>query len=210
MKRLERQRLQDWKTMIHISVCFLSFDCFPSQVLTSAYSRFIVHRPALVRRLTRLENKLKFQPHERFVCEGVLKKAEEVHIIGTRVQHQAQTLKLDKNFKIVSSPTKSTRSELKVFDLSLLRSPDPKSNIKPEVGTRGLDVRDCITQLSQLEQKTNGKSIWEGRDGEEVTVEIFALRHYEERGFKGYVMSSLYLRYISSYNCLPGFIAKVA
>ncbi len=35
-----------------------------------------------------------------------------------------------------------------------------------------------------------GKSIWRGRDKEEVSVEIFALQHYEDKDFKGYVKTS--------------------
>lgn len=30
-----------------------------------------------------------------------------------------------------------------------------------------------------------GKSIWKGRDGDEVNVETIALQHYENAGYKG-------------------------
>lgn len=33
-----------------------------------------------------------------------------------------------------------------------------------------------------------GKSIWKGRDGDEVSVEIRALEHYEDCGFRGCAM----------------------
>ena len=36
--------------------------------------------------------------------------------------------------------------------------------------------------------KPTGKSIWEGRDKEKVTVEMQALQHYEHMGFKGFVL----------------------
>lgn len=36
-------------------------------------------------------------------------------------------------------------------------------------------------------EKSTGKSIWKGRNGEEVTVEALALQHYEAQGFKGYL-----------------------
>ena len=36
-----------------------------------------------------------------------------------------------------------------------------------------------------------GKSIWRGRGGEEVSVEILALQHYENLGYKGYAFHPL-------------------
>lgn len=35
-------------------------------------------------------------------------------------------------------------------------------------------------------ERSTGKSIWRGRDGEEVNVETLALQHYESLGYKGY------------------------
>src|SRR5271170_5353384 len=35
-----------------------------------------------------------------------------------------------------------------------------------------------------------GKSIWQGRNQEEVNVEVFALQHYENRGYKGSISIS--------------------
>ena len=39
--------------------------------------------------------------------------------------------------------------------------------------------------LPQASPKWTGKSIWAGRDGEDVTVEILALQYYESKGYKG-------------------------
>ena len=36
--------------------------------------------------------------------------------------------------------------------------------------------------------KPPGKSIWEGRDKDKVTVEMRALQYYEDMGFKGFVL----------------------
>jgi fanconi-associated nuclease 1 len=33
-----------------------------------------------------------------------------------------------------------------------------------------------------------GKTIWIGREGEHVNVETLALQHYEEKGYKGYII----------------------
>ena len=56
------------------------------------------------------------------------------------------------------------------------------------------EVRQLLRKLSyahvhpQVVPKWTGKSIWLGRDGEEVTVEMLALQHYESKGYKGYGM----------------------
>ena len=36
--------------------------------------------------------------------------------------------------------------------------------------------------------KPAGKSIWEGRDKDKVTVEMRAFKYYEDMGFKGFVL----------------------
>lgn len=53
------------------------------------------------------------------------------------------------------------------------------------MSTTGRHV-DVSHTRSQESPKWTGKSIWEGRDGEEVTVEMLALQHYESKGYKGY------------------------
>lgn len=40
-------------------------------------------------------------------------------------------------------------------------------------------------RLDEPEDKWVGKSAWEGRNMEKVTVEELALQHYENQGFKG-------------------------
>ena len=36
-------------------------------------------------------------------------------------------------------------------------------------------------------RKAMGKSVWRGRDDQQVNVETVALQHYEALGYKGYV-----------------------
>lgn len=36
-----------------------------------------------------------------------------------------------------------------------------------------------------LQPEKKGKSVWRGRGGDEVSVEIFALQYYEEQGYQG-------------------------
>ncbi|KAK7694026.1 hypothetical protein QCA50_003602 [Cerrena zonata] len=130
----------------------------------------IVYRISLERRLTRLENKLKLPKHERHECTGKLKEANQERISGVRVHHTATSLKLDKSLKpIVNPQVKPASDGPKMLDLALLKPPNSAANTKPG-----------------LERRHSGKSIWRGRDEEEVTVEIFAQQHYEDQGFKGF------------------------
>ena len=54
-----------------------------------------VHRPALVRRLARLEKKLKVPPEECHHCEGRIEESVEVFLEGVRVWNRAYSLSLD-------------------------------------------------------------------------------------------------------------------
>ena len=54
-----------------------------------------------------------------------------------------------------------------------------------------------IRSLNRLWQKPEkgGKTIWKGRDDEEVEVEILALQYYESQGCKGCVTLDLCHRF---------------
>jgi fanconi-associated nuclease 1 len=42
--------------------------------------------------------------------------------------------------------------------------------------------------------RKKGKSIWKGREDEELTVEEFSLQHYETLGYKGHVFNAVGIR----------------
>ncbi|EPQ57894.1 hypothetical protein GLOTRDRAFT_36429 [Gloeophyllum trabeum ATCC 11539] len=126
----------------------------------------LIYRPKLTRRLTTLEKRLKVPVDERHVCEGELRKCQEVRITGVRVRHKAASLTLDQTGRLLNRPSAATQSLLSQRTL-----PFSQSENKPTIGKI---------------EKWVGKSIWHGRDGEEVTVEILALQHYESLGYRGY------------------------
>ena len=52
-------------------------------------------------------------------------------------------------------------------------------------------IRKLIFVRQDESRYRKGKSVWRGRDGEQVNVEALALQHYEKLGYKG-----------SDYSCL--------
>ncbi|KAL1944729.1 hypothetical protein VTO73DRAFT_3159 [Trametes versicolor] len=132
----------------------------------------IVFRPMLERRLTRCERWVDVPLGERHQCEGKQKKAEPVHVGGVRLDRRLQ---LDEAGCVVNVPTtggkgKEVDVKARATLLRFLGAEDtprkPGADVKPE--------------------KTTGKSVWRGRDGEEVSVEMLALQYYEGKGFKGF------------------------
>lgn len=63
-------------------------------VPTDLYS-YLVYRPALVRRLTRLEKLLKLSPEMRHVSQGTSLKPEEVYVEGIRIRRRANSSVVD-------------------------------------------------------------------------------------------------------------------
>lgn len=55
-------------------------------------------------------------------------------------------------------------------------------------------------------RKAMGKSIWKGRDDQQVNVETVALQHYEALGYKGYVAE--FLRPFAAIDHLAGSMQK--
>jgi Fanconi-associated nuclease 1 len=41
--------------------------------------------------------------------------------------------------------------------------------------------------MDKDKDKWKGKSVWQGRDGDEVSVETLALQYYENLGYRGFV-----------------------
>ncbi|KZT27328.1 hypothetical protein NEOLEDRAFT_1110695 [Neolentinus lepideus HHB14362 ss-1] len=133
----------------------------------------LIYRPKLTRRLTTLEKRLKIPLDERHSCEGVLRKSEDVYITGVRVRHKAASLALDQTGRLLN---KVTKKEVGRLTQQILPFSQMKNENEPVAG-KG--------EASKSE-KWVGKSIWYGRDQEEVTVEILALQHYESLGYRGY------------------------
>ena len=118
-----------------------------------------------MRRLLQLEKKLAIPQQDRLFCDGRLGKAEEVRIEGVRIRTV-----IDLTGKLAVTTTGATKAHKEVKeDDQQTKLPFPAQ--KPPVPDKKMPA--------------TGKSIWRGRDAEEVNVEIFALQHYEERGFKG-------------------------
>lgn len=63
--------------------------------------RRLVYRAKLLRRLTKLERKLKVPPEERHICTASLDKAEDIFIEGTRIWQSAASLCLDSTGRVV-------------------------------------------------------------------------------------------------------------
>ncbi|KAF9792817.1 VRR-NUC domain-containing protein [Thelephora terrestris] len=119
-----------------------------------------IYRPKLQGRLAKLEKQLKTPPECCHVPEPGLADAQETFVFGTRVRHSADALHLDHMMR-------------------------PKNTIHlhfPVVGSSRVDK----TQAQQVRPVNNtGKSRWEGKDDEVVTVEELSLQYYEDEGWKG-------------------------
>ncbi|KAG9318761.1 hypothetical protein JVU11DRAFT_860 [Chiua virens] len=133
----------------------------------------LVFRPKLQRRLRTLENKLKIPIEDRHKCDGVLAKADKVVFKAVRLRPRAASLKLDRTGR-------SMDANITQQDIQRYASPLP-TLVKPE---QGLIVGSTSHHKSPSDVR-KGKSIWLGRNGEELTVEGLALQRYVEQGFKG-------------------------
>ncbi|KAM6500213.1 VRR-NUC domain containing protein [Amanita muscaria] len=139
----------------------------------------IVWRPALFRRLQRLEKMLHVPEEECAPPEAELGQPQRVFVKAIRAVKREGSAPMDTSSRHV--------------------------NTKNAVGTGGLhsyftpkrEMRDTEEFLAQEDEKNNrvpkrpktpswkGKSLWVGRDNEEVHVEIRVLQYYESLGFKG-------------------------
>ena len=109
--------------------------CFPAFGCTGSLNALLVYRPKLERRLTTLEKRLKVPDEERHVCEAKLEKATVVEIVGTRVYHRDQSLKLDSFGRNVNKSAKSsakTASSATAAQKSLLADWVQPAAVPPE------------------------------------------------------------------------------
>ncbi|KAI0086435.1 VRR-NUC domain-containing protein [Irpex rosettiformis] len=125
----------------------------------------IVYRPKLLRRLKTMEKRLKVPEDEVVQCLAALKQAAQETIHGIRV------------WPAVDATGKLGIAESKHSILTFIK---PKQEKLPstEAATQAAGVKVQIPRT--------GKSVWKGRDNEEVNVETFALQHYESLNYKGF------------------------
>ncbi|KAJ3553515.1 hypothetical protein NM688_g3569 [Phlebia brevispora] len=129
----------------------------------------LIYRPKLLRRLVELEKKLMI-PVDPNRVYAKRPKVTEVFIEGERVYYTAD---LPKNLG-QSKMKKVVDDKQQVLSFLLAKGTIKASSPLPD---------------STSEDKTpilTGKSVWVGRDGEDVTVEQLALEHYNGLGFKGF------------------------
>ncbi|KAI0707651.1 VRR-NUC domain-containing protein [Earliella scabrosa] len=120
----------------------------------------MIYRPKLVSRLTTLEKRLNVPLENRHRCKGSLEAATDVLAEGVRIYHRADSLVLDKGRVANQSPVK-TQASSRLDDKSATSPVKVKQEKNP--------------------QKAGVKSIWQGLDGKEVSVEEYALQWYQEQ-----------------------------
>lgn len=133
----------------------------------------LVYRPKLQRRLRRLEVFLKLPPGDRFTSNVRLESAKEVIFEATRIRNQSADIRFDKTRQNRNTPPRLNHTLAQYFE----RIATPAANGSSETAT--------VLSAPESSKERNGKSRWEGRNGEELTVEALALQWYEEQGYKG-------------------------
>jgi Fanconi-associated nuclease 1 len=118
----------------------------------------------MLRRLQRLEKRLRIPPEEVYVGEGDLKSAIETRIEGTRVYAPP--------IPVIASKQSDSTSVLALSRLNTTR-PGSRSPTLP-----------ATVDGKQQRTKWTGKSIWVGKAGD-VNVETLALEYYATLGFRG-------------------------
>jgi len=163
--------------MILISVCGIFRD-------TGAEADFpfikLVARPGFLRRLRKLEKKLKVPPEDCAVCEGELRSAATVVLSAKRIHHCASSLQLDAAGNVLNKDKEnaSAHEDISAFE---------KFYVNAHEAAKRLPGRVYATDQMGPKRK-KGKSVWEGRRGEEVSVEERALQWYEDvHHFRGQV-----------------------
>lgn len=165
----------------------------------------VVFRPKLVRRLATIEKALRKFGIEKVDAETETEVVKQlvvgkIFVEGVRVHdveeptEQEQTVAVgatsNKRRKVSKEDPRQTKLTLafapvvrpqaaagtdKPVELKVCRSPRLRARTR---------VDELVVKVPQKPQ--TGKSVWLGRDDEHVTVEIFALQHYESQGYKGY------------------------
>ncbi|WVQ97668.1 hypothetical protein IAU59_004782 [Kwoniella sp. CBS 9459] len=116
----------------------------------------LIYRPALSRRLTRLENKLNLPADERHISYASLNKCETRELTAPRVAENMGQPKM----------------------LARARSESVRADREASLGMGDEEARAGGIQQT-------GKSVWLGREGE-VTVEGWVLEWWEKKGYKGF------------------------
>ncbi|WWC58851.1 uncharacterized protein I303_101396 [Kwoniella dejecticola CBS 10117] len=116
----------------------------------------MIYRPALSRRLTRLENKLNLPSDERHISYAALTKCETRELSAPRVVEN------------MGQPKLRARSESLRLDREA-----------------SLGMGDEEIRAGGMGVQQTGKSVWLGREGE-VTVEGWVLEWWEDKGYKGF------------------------
>lgn len=122
-----------------------------------------VCRPKLLRRLGRLENKLKIPARERHTCDGILVDADEVVFEADRLRHRAASLKLDRTGRCINaSASQQGNQDIKRYYSPVTTSvkSEHSSSVAPpsrrESSVRLLDQSTCKSSspwCSQIYQK---------------------------------------------------------
>ncbi|KAI6166832.1 hypothetical protein EDD17DRAFT_1752182 [Pisolithus thermaeus] len=134
----------------------------------------LVYRPKLQRRLRRLEVFLELPLVDRFTFNVKLESAGEVIFEATRIRDQATDVAPDRIGKNRDTPPRLNHDLAQYFE----RIATPTTDGSSEVAT-------LLSAPRSSREERMGKSRWEGRNGEELTVEALALQRYEEQGYKG-------------------------
>ena len=128
---------------------------------------------------------MKIDPELCIQVTGTLRIAEVVEFAARRC---IKSLKVDSNGR----PLKENENTSVGVD-SYFASVGGCKKVEAEkvaVGVLRLLLMPGEADLTKPKEKwkPTGKSIWEGRDKEQVTVEMRALQYYEDMGFKGSVL----------------------
>ncbi|WVW82586.1 hypothetical protein I302_104597 [Kwoniella bestiolae CBS 10118] len=120
----------------------------------------MIYRPALSRRLTRLENKLNLPPDERHISYASLNKCETRELTAPRVMENMGAPRYRDRARSASESVRGDR--------------------EASLGMGDEEIRAGGMGIQQT-----GKSVWLGREGE-VTVEGWVLEWWEDKGYKGF------------------------
>ncbi|OCF42115.1 fanconi-associated nuclease 1 [Kwoniella heveanensis CBS 569] len=133
----------------------------------------LIYRPALSRRLTRLENKLNLPADERHISYASLNKCETRELTAPRVAENMGQPKI----------------------LARARSESVRADREASLGMGDEEARAGGIQQT-------GKSVWLGKEGE-VTVEGWVLEWWEKKGYKGFHSESSILTTLFSLMMWP-------
>lgn len=149
-----------------------------------------VYRPAIVHRLQRVENMLKLPDFDRVECERELRKADETSVWAKRIWHREGSVKLDASLQpVCKGKAAESPAAFRSFFLKDAEE-EKKAEVCLSMVFHFCDFKTLLQTTRNWKPKKpkwTGKSIWKGRDGEEVSVEEIARQDYEDQGFKGYV-----------------------